>query len=58
MTKSEEKDLEVLKTSFENNEWEDFLLVLNEIRDKDKALISQYRKSLIELNELKKNQIR
>lgn len=55
MTKNEQKDLEALKIGFEMTEWEDFLLVLNEIRDRDKELIALYRKSHIELKELKKS---
>ena len=43
MTKNEEKDLEALKIGFEMTEWEDFLLVLNEIRDRDKEIIKMYR---------------
>jgi hypothetical protein len=54
MTKNEKQDLEALKIGFENTEWEDFLLVLNEIRDRDKDIIAMYRKSHIELKELKK----
>lgn len=54
MTKNEKKDLEALKIGFEITEWEDFLLVLNEIRDRDKEVISMYRKSHIELKKLKK----
>ncbi len=54
MTKNEKQDLEVLKTSFEMNEWEGFILVLNEIRGRDKEIISMYRKSHIELKEIKK----
>lgn len=54
MTKNEKQDLEALKIGFENTEWEDFLLVLNEIRNRDKEIIAMYRKSHIELKELKK----
>lgn len=54
MTKNEEQNLEALKIGFENTEWDDFLLVLNEIRDRDKEIIAMYRKSHIELKELKK----
>ncbi len=43
MTKNEKQDLEALKIGFEMTEWEDFLLVLNEIRDRDKEIISMYR---------------
>lgn len=43
MTKTEEENLMALKVGFEMNEWEDFLLVLNEIRDRDKELIGLYR---------------
>ena len=54
MTKKEKQNLEALKIGFENTEWKDFLLVLNEIRDRDKETIAMYRKSHIELKELKK----
>jgi len=43
MTKNEQQDLEALKIGFEMTEWEDFLLVLNEIRDRDKEIIKMYR---------------
>lgn len=52
MTKNEKQNLEALKIAFEMNEWDDFLLVLNEIRDRDKEIISMYRKSHIEKLEL------
>ena len=54
MTKNEKQDLESLKIGFENTEWKDFLLVLNEIRNRDKEIIAMYRKSHIELKDLKK----
>lgn len=46
MTKNEEQNLEALKIGFENTEWEDFLLVLNEIRDRDKEIIAMYRQKV------------
>lgn len=54
MTKNEKKDLEALKIGFKNTEWEDFLLVLNDIRKRDKELIALYRKSFKKLKEVKK----
>jgi hypothetical protein len=58
MTKQEEQDL---KLAFELNEWEDFLLVLKEIRARDKEIrardkevITFYRKSHRHLKRLKK----
>lgn len=53
MTKREKQDLEALRVGYQNNEWEDFLLCLNEIRQRDKDLINLYRKSHIELMKLK-----
>lgn len=43
MTKTEKEEIEVLKTSYQMNKWEDFLLVLNEIRQRDKDIIFMYR---------------
>ena len=45
MTKNEKQDLEALKIGFEMNEWEYFLLILNEIKSRDKEIIALYRKS-------------
>ena len=46
MTKNEQQNLEALKIGFENTEWKDFLLVLNEIRNRDKEIIAMYRHRL------------
>lgn len=54
MGKRENKNIEDLKAAFELNEWEDFLLVLNEIRSKDKEIIAKYKKSHKHLKRLKK----
>ena len=54
MTKNEKQDLEALKIGFEMNEWEDFLLILNEIRSRDKEMISLYRKSYKKLIAMKR----
>ncbi|MCR9263347.1 MAG: hypothetical protein NXH86_04275 [Flavobacteriaceae bacterium] len=43
-TKAKIKENEALKISFEMNEWEDFLLVLEEIRGRDRDMIKMYRK--------------
>ncbi|WP_394749595.1 hypothetical protein [Spongiimicrobium salis] len=53
MTKEENEILESLKMSFQLDIWEDFLLVLNEIRGRDKEIISMYRNSHIHLKRLK-----
>ncbi|RDY57543.1 hypothetical protein [Flagellimonas nanhaiensis] len=58
MTKTEQQDLEALKIGFEMNEWEDFLLILNEIRDRDKEIIAIYRKSHKELQSTKEREQR
>ena len=47
MTKNEKQNLEALKIGFENTEWEDFLLVLNEIRQRDKEIVKMYRKKVL-----------
>lgn len=57
MTKNEQKNLEALKIAFEMNEWEDFLLVLNEIRDRDKEIISMYRQRVFRFTNGCKNAI-
>ena len=53
MSKQEQEDIQALKIAFEMNHWDDFLLVLNQIRSRDKALIRLYRKDRVALNKIK-----
>lgn len=55
MTKAEKQDLEALKIGFEMTEWEDFLLVYNEIKQRDKDIIKLYRKSHIKVKKMQQN---
>ena len=53
MSKQEQEDIQALKIAFEMNHWDDFLLVLNQIRSRDKALNRLYRKDRVALNKIK-----
>jgi len=52
MTKNEKQNLEALKIGFEMYEWEDFILVLDEIRNRDKEIIDMYRKGCKDVTRL------
>lgn len=51
---SERQKLNTIKKAFEQKDWDAFLIVLNDIRERDKDIIDMYRKSHIELLNLKK----
>ena len=58
MTKAEKEDLEALKIAYQMNEWEDFLLVLNEVRQRDKDLIKMYRTKFMKFKKALKELLR